>query len=152
MTPKNTGKVLQLICGLFIFLFVYTALSKFHEFTSFKLVLFRSPLIGRKSAMLAWILPIVELLVALLLFFPRARWLGLYSSFFLMSTFTIYLAYMIAFTPHLPCSCGGVLKQMSWKQHVYFNLIFTMLALLGIFLERRSHVPRESKKQKTVFT
>jgi hypothetical protein len=54
-----------------------------------------------------------------------------------MFLFTIYVGLMISFAPHLPCSCGGVIKQMSWKQHLTFNTFFTALALFGIWLSRR---------------
>lgn len=149
MKVSNTSFLLQLTCSLFILLFVYTALSKFHEFNSFKVVLGKSPFIKNKNEILAWCLPIVELIVAGLLFFPTTRRLGLYSSLVLMITFTLYIGYMIAFTPHLPCSCGGVIKQMSWKQHLLFNIFFTALAFIGIVIDSRYTEP---VKQKNIVT
>ena len=99
----------EIISSLFILLFVYTALSKFRELASFKAVLKRSPLIGDMNIAVAWAIPLAELMIALMLLMPRTRKLGLYGSFVLMTLFTIYLGYMLAFTPDLPCSCGGVI-------------------------------------------
>jgi hypothetical protein len=106
------------------------------DYTSFRQVLSRSPLIGDKAAVLALALPIIEGLVSALLFIPWTRLWGLYGSLILMSAFTLYLVYMISFTPHLPCSCGGVLKQMTWNQHLIFNIIFLLLSLTGVLLQR----------------
>jgi hypothetical protein len=97
----------------------------------------RSPLIGGKAVVVALALPIAEGIVAGLLFFPKTRLWGLYGSSALMIMFTLYLAYMISFTPHLPCSCGGVLKQMTWRQHLIFNIFFLMISLTGLVLERK---------------
>lgn len=146
MTSKiNT--YLQLICALFIFLFCYTALSKLEDFDRFRFVLSKSPFIGSYSNIIAAVLPTLELVVAVLLFIPRTKRWGLYSFLFLMTVFTIYIGYMILFTPHLPCSCGGVVKDMTWKQHLVFNLFFIVLALFGIVIDRQNPEPRQQKNR-----
>ena len=129
--------IIEIISSLLILLFVYTAVSKLLDYAAFKNVLNRSPFIGGKAAFVALALPITEVLVASLLFFPRSRLWGLYGSFVAMTIFTLYLAWMIMFTPNLPCSCGGVLKQMTWNQHLVFNIFFLLASLTGIVLERR---------------
>ena len=129
--------IIEIISSLLILLFVYTAISKLLDYTSFTNVLSKSPLIAGKAGVVALALPITEGLVSLLLFFPRTRLWGFYSSVALMSVFTLYLAYMINFTPKLPCSCGGVLKQMNWNQHLAFNIFFLALSIAGLMLERK---------------
>ncbi|HEX7905437.1 MAG TPA: MauE/DoxX family redox-associated membrane protein [Chitinophagaceae bacterium] len=129
--------VIEIISSLLILLFVYTSISKLMDYTSFKSVLSKSPLIGSMGAIVALALPITEALVSVLLFFPRTRLWGLYSALALMTGFTVYLAYMIFFTPNLPCSCGGVLKQMTWRQHLVFNTFFLLLSLVGVVLQRK---------------
>jgi len=44
---------------------------------------------------------------------------------------------ILSFSKELPCSCGGVLQEMSWQQHLVFNIVFTLLALLAAILERK---------------
>ena len=147
--------IVEIIAALFILLFVYTATSKLFAFNQFQYTLGRSPLIGKMAPAVAWGLPIVELLIALLLFIPRTRKWGLWSSFVIMILFTGYLTYMIYFTPDRPCSCGGVLKQMTWRQHLVFNIGFTLLALLGIWLQRRQNrlqTTQNDVQQHAVFT
>jgi putative oxidoreductase len=133
----SKATAIEIISALFILLFVYTALSKFLEFANFKNVLGNSPLLSSYNIQVAWTLPIVELTVSLLLFAPRTRLLGLYSSLLLMTLFTVYIGYMLAFTPNLPCSCGGVLKDMTWSQHLIFNLFFTLLATTAIWMTKK---------------
>ena len=136
--------LINIIAAVFIFLFTYTALSKFLSITSFRATLQQSPLIKNYASVIAWLLPVTELLVSILLFIPLTRLAGLYSSFGLMTLFALYILYMLLSTSHLPCSCGGVLKQMTWKQHLVFNILFTLLGATGILLERQ-------RRKQTVF-
>lgn len=126
--------VIETISGLFILLFVYTAISKLFNHHGFESVISRSPLIEGKAHYVAWGVPIVELIISLLLFIPKVRKWGLYASSILMLVFTAYLFYIIYFTPNLPCSCGGVIGLMSWKQHLVFNIVFTLLGIVGSVL------------------
>ena len=124
------------VAALFIFLFVYTAVSKLFDFEKFEAVLSASPLLGSWSVYLAWTIPFAEFIIATLLFFPPLRKKGLIFSFALMILFTIYIAYMILFTPHLPCSCGGVIQQLSWRQHFILNVGLTTAAATALYFDR----------------
>jgi hypothetical protein len=124
----------DIISAIFIFLFVYTALSKLYTYKLFTETLEGTPLIGPISTFIAISLIIIELAIPLLLFIPRTRKWGLYSTFILMVVFTLYIGYMIIFTPHRPCTCGGVIEKMTWTQHLLFNIVFTLLALAGVLL------------------
>lgn len=128
--------IVEIISSLFILLFVYTAVSKLFTQEQFKLVLSKSPLLENFASYIALGLPILELLLAGALFFPRYRQLGLINSTILMTLFTGYLIYMVYFTPHLPCSCGGVLAELSWKEHIIFNISFLILGAIAISLNR----------------
>lgn len=146
---KNKRVLLETISAIFILLFVYTALSKLFTFKIFTMTLEETPLIGGMAAFIAIALPVSEILVSLLLLIPRTRKWGLYSTFSMMLTFTLYIGYMIIFTPNRPCTCGGVMEKMTWNQHLIFNIVFTILALIGILINNgklnlsRSH--RHSK-------
>ena len=124
----------ELISSLLILLFVYTACSKLMTLDIFQLVISKSPLIGKHSTWLGYTVPITELIIATLLFIPYTKRLGFYLSTILMALFTFYIGYMLATVSNLPCSCGGVLKYMSWKQHLLFNIFFTALSLTAIMI------------------
>lgn len=125
--------IVEIIAALLILLFVYTGITKLADQNSFRSVISRFLLIGQWSTFLSWALPIIELLAALLLFIPKTKKLGLWISLGLMVVFTGYIAYMLLFSDHLPCSCGGVLQQLTWLQHLEFNIIFTLLSALSIW-------------------
>lgn len=125
---------LDVIVFLFMFLFIYAAVTKLLEYDLFKAQIGKSPLITRYAAVFAWLVPLVELLVAAMLFFPRLQLMGLYCSFSLMFAFTGYIAFILTFSPYVPCSCGGILSSMGWTEHLIFNIGFTVLAVAGIAL------------------
>jgi hypothetical protein len=122
----------NVIGSLFIFLFVYTAVSKLFQFELFQSTLYKSPLIGGMASFIAYGLPFIELLAAALLFFKRTLNVGFYLSLLLMVLFTVYISYMLLFEKNLPCSCGGVLNILTWRQHLFFNCLFTGLAIMGV--------------------
>lgn len=130
--------IADIISGILLLLFLYTSLSKLAGHGTFKNVLKASPLLHPVAGLLAWLLPAIEIAVVIFLFIPSTRKKGVFASFVLISAFTIYLFYMLAVTPNLPCSCGGVLSMLSWRQHIIFNLVFIVLSLLAIHLYKRA--------------
>ena len=135
--------IVDVISALFILLFAYTAINKFLVLNDLKYVLKSFPLIGSFPQVIAWGLPISESFIALLLFIPRTKLLGLYGSLAMMTAFTFYLGYMLVFTPKLPCTCGGMLQKLSWPQHLIFNIFFVFLAIVAIRLYKKQQVTRE---------
>src|SRR5690606_18655277 len=69
-----------------------------------------------------------------LLCFRNTRLFGLYVSFALMSGFSIYIYLILNYSDFIPCSCGGVIENLGWTQHLIFNGIFTGLALIAILI------------------
>jgi putative oxidoreductase len=142
VVAKRTS-IVEVISALFILLFVYTAINKFLALNDLKNVLKDYPLIGGFPQVIAWGLPGSELIIALLLFLPRTKLSGLYGSLAMMTAFTFYLGYMLVFTPKLPCTCGGMLKKLSWPQHLIFNIFFVFLAIVAIWLFKKQQITRE---------
>ena len=130
----NRQIFVHLIATLYIFLFTYTGISKLLDPVSLRLAMAQLPMIGTENRI--WILsvPILELLIAIILFFPHTRIIGLFASTGLMIVFTVYIGYMLLFAADLPCSCGGVISDMSWHQHLVFNIIWILLGILSIWL------------------
>jgi hypothetical protein len=84
-----------------------------------------------------WIIPATEVFISVMLAVTYTRKAGLYASFILLLIFSLYIAGMLLSGINLPCSCGGIIQQLSWKQHLVFNLFFIVLAFTGIVLERK---------------
>lgn len=132
---------------LFIVLFAHTGLSKLLDFINFQFSIWKVQLLRPYYYPLSFIIPISEFIIACLLAFPvikigklliPSRKFGLYGSLILMLLFTGYLGYLLFFySGSLPCTCGGVISTMTWKQHLVFNVIFSFLAFRAIFLYNR---------------
>ncbi|TWI77931.1 methylamine utilization protein MauE [Lacibacter cauensis] len=136
---KSTGRTLyvEFVIALFIFLFVYTGINKLYTIQEFRAVLSKSPLLSFTASYLSLILPVFELLVSLLLLLPHTRTLGLFLSTMLMALFTAYIGYMILFTPKLPCSCGGILKDLNWSQHLLLNFALLLMSIPAWLLSKK---------------
>ncbi|MGX5688489.1 MauE/DoxX family redox-associated membrane protein [Arcticibacter tournemirensis] len=117
---------------LFVFLFVYTAYAKLTDHAAFASVLSKSVIIGAQAEAFAWLIPLSELAISLLLVIPKTVRAGLYASLALMLGFTIYLIIMMQVQQNLPCHCGGVISRMTWGQHIGFNTGWIMLAVLAL--------------------
>lgn len=125
------------IVFLIAVLFIYAAASKLIDFELFKAQIGKSPLITQFAEPIAWFIPGVEIVVSLALLTPRFQLVGLFASYFLMFMFTAYIGFILTFSPYVPCSCGGILNNMGWTEHLIFNIGFTLMSVLGIILYNR---------------
>lgn len=123
--------LVEIISFLLIILFVYSALSKLLEFQNFQAQLGQSPLISAYTGFVSYSVLIVEFLIALLLAIPKSRYIALLASFGLMLMFTAYIIVILNYSSFVPCSCGGILEEMGWKEHLIFNIAFTILAAIA---------------------
>ena len=121
------------IAALLIFLFVYTATSKFIQHDNFYARLTLFPWISRFAGILSWVVPLLEIFVSGLLFIQPTRIVGFLCSAILLLGFTVYLFLMLGYHDKLPCTCGGVIEKMTWKQHIFFNLFFILISIIGLF-------------------
>jgi hypothetical protein len=135
----NSKNALDAIVFLLMLLFIYAATIKLIGYTAFRSLLSQSVLFKQIPDLIALGVPLLELGIAALLFNPRSRLIGLYASFALMLAFTIYITYMLIFIEKniRPCGCGGVLNNLGWEEHLIFNIGFTLLSALGIFMQLR---------------
>src|SRR5690625_3862889 len=116
-------------------LFIYTGVSKLLDIGIFQSQIAQSAMLAPYAKILAWVVPLVELILAGMVLISRTRVWGLFGSAILMLSFTIYVYLIWTYSPSLPCSCGGVLEAMDWEAHLYFNLGFTLLATWAWYLE-----------------
>lgn len=131
---KYKNILLELICFLFILLFVYAALNKFLVFDEFVIQIGQSPVLTAYAGWVAWVVPSLEILIAIMLVILRFRLLALYAAFSLMVMFTTYIVIILNFSDYIPCSCGGVLEKLGWTEHLIFNIGFVILAFIGIMI------------------
>jgi len=124
---------IKIICTLLVFLFVYASVSKFVSLATFISDMNNQPFPAFIIPVLVWAVPLTELAIVMLLIFDTTRLIGLYASFIVMIAFTLYTAVVLLhFFKYIPCSCGGIIKNLSWQQHLVFNLFFVLISLIGI--------------------
>lgn len=134
MNDKQRAVFADFISGLFIMLFVYAAFSKIQDFEKFNVELAKSPILNFVAQPIAILIPIVEIMISIMLIIKRLQYVGLYSSLTLMTMFSAYIVLILNFSSYIPCSCGGVLQNMTWIQHLIFNLGFVILAILAVLV------------------
>lgn len=131
------SSLVEIISALLIFLFVYTAISKLANHNQFVYTFGVIPFIEKYKNFFAWLIPISELIVSFFLLIPNTKRVGLITSILLLILFSLYIIIMLLFGSNLPCSCGGVIQQLSWKEHLLFNSFFILLAIAGFILSRK---------------
>lgn len=137
--------IVEIIAILFIILFLYTGISKLMEYDVAKEQIGLTPMLAPVSSTLVIILPIAEIITAIILFMPNTRRYGLWAALALMAAFTGYVIYILNNNDQLPCTCGGVLEQLSWPQHLVFNITFTALSIIAVFLSRPQRLTHINK-------
>ena len=151
LSVRTQSVIIEFISMLYIMMFVYAAASKLLDFKNFQVQLGQSPLLSAFAGMISWVVPIAELFIALLLIFPKYRLVGLFSAFSLMALFTTYITIILNFSTFIPCSCGGILEKMGWTEHLIFNIVFVVLAFIGILLLLPTKTDINALKRKRIF-
>ncbi len=132
--------VLECIAALLILLFLYASVSKFLDFKRFIEEIDNQPLPNSWTPFIVWSVPFLEIGISAAVAFEYTRLLGFYASLILMTLFTIYSILILThFFPYIPCSCGGVIRKLTWPQHLVLNLFYVALSVLGLILQRSKH-------------
>lgn len=137
-SDKRKSTLVDIICYLFVLLFLYAATSKLIEYDKFQLQISKSPIITDYAHILVWMVPALEIIISIMLLVERTKMLGLYAAFGLMLMFTVYIYAILNYSDSIPCSCGGVLQKMTWDQHLIFNIIFVILGIIGVILHTKN--------------
>jgi len=134
--------------GLFLLLlFVYTATSKALNYDTFvfQMHLAPVPLMKVLSPFLGWSIPLIEfaITIALALGFlnPAINIKAFQASVSLLTVFEMYIAAMLLSGSQLPCTCGGIISMMGWKQHLIFNGVLIVFGVISIIYLKKKSMP-----------
>jgi len=143
MSKQKLTTILNSIIFLLVLLWIYTAVSKLMNIHEFERQL-KNQVFGKVfTQWLFWLIPITEISAAIMLVFNSTKIYGLVLSLILMALFTGYIGLVLLnFYPRIPCSCGGVLKNLGWHAHFWFNLFFLCISALGIYTYRKLSIIR----------
>jgi hypothetical protein len=138
----NKSKLVGVASSLLMLLFVYTASSKLFDLNTFRDNMYNQRIPHWLASLIIWTIPPAEMAIVVCLLFKRTQRSGFYLSLILLSIYTSYIAaILLHFFPKTPCSCGGVLRQMSWQQHLWFNLSFLILTILALAFDGKRPPP-----------
>jgi|ADGO01.1.fsa_nt_gi putative oxidoreductase len=129
--------IIELISFLLMSLFLYVAFSKWFAFRTFKNEIDNQPFPNWLTPWIIYSIPPLLVLIAIAVMFERTRRVGFLASLILMSAFSLYnAAVLLKFFAYIPCSCGGISKELNWTQQLYINLFFVVISLVGLLLHR----------------
>lgn len=139
---RNKIKYLVVISRwVMVLVFVYAATSKILDFEQFRIQIGQSPLLSAFADFVSIAVISLEYILAWLLIFSNTRSLGFLFSFGLMVMFTTYIFIVLNYSDYIPCSCGGVIEELSWNQHLIFNGFLILLSATGFLLTPLSLYP-----------
>jgi len=52
-----------------------------------------------------------------------------------MTAFTVYIFLILNYSPFVPCSCGGVLEDLGWWEHLWFNGVVCLVTVFIIITD-----------------
>lgn len=115
----------------------YTGFEKFIRFEQTQKAFLNQPLPNWLEAYLAYLIPGLELLIALLLLFSSTRWWGYLGSILILTVFITYVGMIwVGVFPRVPCNCAGIIESLGWAEHFLLNLLLIGLAILGLWMEK----------------
>lgn len=135
MKKETVFTICLFLIGL---LFMYASVSKYIAFETFIDDMHKQPFPNWFSTMLVYVLPPLEILICVSFIFDKTRMAGIVSSFILMTLFTVYAAIIyFGIYPHTPCSCGGIIRHLTWGQHLSLNSFYTIVAFIAFRTARK---------------
>jgi uncharacterized membrane protein YphA (DoxX/SURF4 family) len=135
---KPTTFNINLISSLILLLlWTYTGLDKLLNWQKSWGAFHNQTFPGELAEVLAYAVPIAELLVAGLLLFSATNWWGFLGSVLLLTVFNTYVGLIWAGAfPRVPCSCAGLMDQLGWAEHFWLNMLLTVIAVTGLLRSR----------------
>ncbi|MEP0711876.1 MauE/DoxX family redox-associated membrane protein [Algoriphagus sp.] len=118
---------------LLALLWTYTGLDKLLRWEASRKAFHNQTFPAEVAEVLAYAVPIVELLITLLLLFSVSRWWGYLSSILLLTVFTTYVGLIwVGAFPRVPCNCAGILESLGWAEHFMLNLLMLAMGIYGL--------------------
>lgn len=122
---------------ILIVVWTYTGFDKLVRFKESRKAFLNQAMPNELEEILAYVIPGVELLLALLLLFSVTRWWGYVGSALLLTVFITYVGLIwVGAFPRVPCNCAGIIESLGWAQHFWMNLGLIGVAVFGVWLER----------------
>jgi len=126
--------IIRLIAVSLAVLFFYAAVSKLDEYAIFQMQLQKYPLALPLVKHQAWLVPVIEMVIASFLLLPGLQVKGLFSALFVLSIYTAYLTCLPGDKFSAPCRCGEPWQSFSLRSNIIFNLFCVLTTGIGVVL------------------
>src|SRR5581483_5669668 len=126
--------IIKLIAIAVALLLLYAAIMKLHQYDSFRFQLQKLFLLFPFTQRLVWLVPLTELSIAFLLLLRPFRVKALFAAMFLLSLYTVYLAWMLDKGFSQPCHCGEPISLVSLRTHIVINLVGVLATGVAVVL------------------
>lgn len=139
MNRRKNKILIDIICALLVLVFVYSGINKLLDHNNFKTqikFIVPYPILGN---ILSYTVPVGELIIAILITINQTKRAGIHAFITLITAFTLYFIIMLSSGKNLPCTCGGFINTLSWKQHLAFNIGLILLAVAGLYLDKKNN-------------
>ena len=126
------SKTTQLVANLFALLFILAAGIQFMHLDKFEAQLAEFPIFSSFSLTLSWLIPTIEIAIAVLLFKRKTKLLGLYVTSFWFVFFSFYVMFLLTASTYVPCACGHSFFTMSWVNQLLFNTVCILISAAAL--------------------
>lgn len=132
-----TCSICKTVCYGIATLFVLAAASKITYLDQFQAKLNDFSILSAFPALLAWLIPSVEIGIGMLLLFRKTRLSGLYASLTWFVLFTLYLSLVLNAHMPMPCACDGLWLSVGWHTQLLFNSACIFVAISALLLHTK---------------
>jgi len=140
---KTKQFFIEIIIFLLVLFWVYAAVTKLLDYDTYWRQVMHYIHSAVWAKILAIVLPVVQLLIAIVLVFQQSRMIALLSSMVMLLFFTGYITYLLYFAPVTPCSCNGIFRGFNWQEHLILNIVFVLTNIAGIVLMAKEPLLRK---------
>lgn len=136
MRKKITEKAIHIIAAIIAIMFFYAIAVKMSDYTEALADMHKQIFSKEVATILTWFLPLIQLIIIVLLLWRPYITAGLWCSLTLLLIFSFYIILALGeYFDDKPCSCGGILgRESSFTDQLWFNIVFILLAILGLWL------------------
>jgi putative oxidoreductase len=131
---------------LLVLLWIYASISKLLDYPHFIQEMHSQLLPQSLRTLLVAVLPVAEIILAILLSIRSTQLFGLVGSLMVLLLFSLYIGVLL-FHPlkRVPCPCGGLIEHIGLATQLIFNLFFIALIVINIFFIKRKELRQQLK-------
>lgn len=140
--PKR-NVINTIIVSLLLIFFVHTLTDSYMRLQSLKNVL---AFYTKNTASVAWMIMIVELTTALLLYIKKSKKIG----FILTMLISFFAGYVLFSNPHYPHAFGGILNNLTPNQQLIVYSLLFLLSTIGLLLNLKKASKESTAEPHTI--